>query len=62
MDKITQGYEWIKARVSERTSWDGVVILAGSLFLLLGGVLADWALWAAAGWGAYTIWKEEKSK
>ncbi len=59
MDKIKKGLEWVKARVSERTSWDGAVLLVGSLFLLWGGVLAEWMLWAVAAWGAYTIYKEE---
>jgi hypothetical protein len=60
MDAVKNGLAWVKARVSERTSWDGAVLLAGSLFLLWGGALADWMLWGAAAWGAYTIWKEEK--
>lgn len=59
MDAVKNGLAWVKARVSERTSWDGVVLLAGSLFLLWGGVLAEWMLWAGAAWGAWTIYKEE---
>lgn len=59
MDAVKNGLAWVKARVSERTSWDGVVLLAGSLFLLWGGVLAEWMLWVAAAWGAWTIYKEE---
>ena len=59
MDAVKNGLAWVKARVSERTSWDGVVLLAGSLFLLWGGVLAEWMLWGAAAWGAYTIYKSE---
>ena len=59
MESIKNGLAWVKARVSERTSWDGVVLLAGSLFLLWGGVLAEWMLWGAAAWGAYTIYKSE---
>ena len=59
MDAVKNGLAWVKARVSERTSWDGVVLLAGSLFLLWGGTLAEWMLWGAAAWGAYTIYKEE---
>ena len=59
MDAVKNGLAWVKARVSERTSWDGAVLLAGSLFLLLGGVLAEWMLWGAAAWGAWTIYKSE---
>ena len=55
MDAVKNGLAWVKARVSERTSWDGAVLLAGSLFLLWGGVLAEWMLWGAAAWGAWTI-------
>ena len=59
MDAVKNGLAWVKARVSERTSWDGAVLLAGSLFPLWGGVLAEWMLWGAAAWGAWTIYKEE---
>ena len=59
MDAINNGMAWVKARVSERTSWDGALLLGGSLFLLMVGPLTEWMLWGAAAWGAYTIWKEE---
>ncbi len=59
MDSIKNGIAWVKARVSERTSWDGALLLGGSLFLLMIGPLTEWMLWGAAAWGAYTIWKEE---
>ena len=59
MDAVNNGMAWVKARVSERTSWDGAVLLGGSLFLLMVGPLTEWMLWGAAAWGAYTIWKEE---
>lgn len=59
MDAIKNGMAWVKARVSERTSWDGAMLLGGSLFLLMVGPLAEWMLWGAAAWGAYTIWKAE---
>ena len=59
MDAVKNGLAWVKARVTQISSWDGAVLLAGSLFLLWGGTLAEWMLWAAAAWGAWTIYKEE---
>ena len=40
MDMVKNKMEWLKARVSERTSWDGAVIIAGCLVILLTGGLA----------------------
>ena len=40
MDMVKNGMEWLKARVSERTSWDGAVIMAVCLLVLLTGGLA----------------------
>ena len=48
MDAIKNGMAWVKARVSERTSWDGALLLGGSLFLLMVGPLTEWMLWGAA--------------
>ena len=40
MDMMKKGMAWLKARVSERTSWDGAVICAGCLVVILTGGLA----------------------
>ena len=59
MDMVKNGMEWLKARVSERTSWDGAVIIAGSLIVLLTGGLAK--LLAVAGL-LYGVWTCNKSE
>lgn len=51
--------EWLKARLAERTSWDGGVIIAGSLAIILMGGLVEWAAWAGLAYGAWTLYKEE---
>ena len=51
--------DWLKARLGERTSWDGGVIIAGSLAIILLGGLVKWAAWAGLVYGAWTLWKKE---
>ena len=51
--------DYIKARIKERTSWDGGVIIAGSLAIILFGGIVEMAAWAGLVYGAWTIWKSE---
>ena len=51
--------KWVKDRVDERTSWDGAVLIACGLVILLAGPLAKIAAWGAIGYGAWTIWKKK---
>ena len=66
MDKLklvySMGKDWLKARLGERTSWDGGVLVAvcGG-YLVLGGLI-DLVAWAGLLYGAWTIWKAESSK
>jgi len=53
--------DWIKGRLKERTSWDGAILVAGCLSIIILGPLAKWAAWLGLGWGLWTIWKEESS-
>ena len=51
---------WLIDRVKERTSWDGIVLIAaGGAFIIL-GPLAKFAAYGAILYGAWTIWKKEK--
>ena len=52
--------KWVKNRVDERTSWDGAVLIACGVIVLIAGPLAKLAAWGAIGYGAWTIWKREK--
>ena len=45
--------EWITARVAERTSWDGVSIIAISVAVLVASPLVKWIAWAGLAYGAY---------
>ena len=40
MELIKGWIEWVKARVSERTSWDGAVLIALGLLVVLMNPLA----------------------
>ena len=51
--------DWIKDRVSERTSWDGAVIIAVCALVLFTGGLAKILAVAGLAYGAWTCWKEE---
>ena len=59
MDMVKNGLDWLKARVSERTSWDGAVIIAGCLVVLLTGGLAKILAFAGLLYGAWTCYKAE---
>ena len=59
MDMVKNGMEWLKARVSERTSWDGAVIMAVCLLVLLTGGLAKVLAIAGLLYGAWTCYKAE---
>ena len=60
MDMMKKGIAWLKARVSERTSWDGAVLIAVGVVILIAGPFAKLAAWGAIGYGAWTLWKREK--
>ena len=59
MDMVKNKVEWLKARVSERTSWDGAVIMAVCLLVLLTGGLAKVLAFAGLLYGAWTCYKAE---
>lgn len=51
--------KWIKKRLDERTSLDGVVLVGVGLVILIAGPFAKLAAYAAIAYGAWTIWKSE---
>ena len=58
-EMVAMGVDWVKDRLSERTSWDGIVlIIAGIAFLVLKPIANLMALFAI-GYGAWTIYKKE---
>ena len=50
---------WIQNRLDERTSWDGTILIAVGVIVLIAGPFAKLAAYAAIGYGAWTIWKSE---
>ena len=50
---------WIKARIEDRTSWDGAALVAVGVIVLIAGPFAKLAAYAAIAYGAWTIWKSE---
>lgn len=53
------GKAWVVARLKERTSWDGAVLIAAGVAYIVLGPLAKIAAYAAIAYGAWTIWKKE---
>ena len=51
---------WVKSRIDERTSWDGAVLIAVGVVILIAGPFAKLAAWGAIVYGAWTLWKREK--
>ena len=50
---------WINARMKERTSWDGAMLVALGLMVLFLAPLAKIAACAAIIYGGWTIWKKD---
>lgn len=51
--------EWIKNRLSERTSLDGGALIAIGVIALMFDGLLTWAAYAAIVYGAWTLLKSE---
>jgi hypothetical protein len=51
--------KWILARFKERTSWDGVALIAAGIAFLFVKPIASLVAYAAILYGAYTLWKKE---
>jgi len=51
--------DWIKDRIGERTSLDGLtlIVICGSI-ILFGGI-AKLVAWAGLAWGIWTMFKKE---
>ena len=59
MEQLKGYADWVKDRVSERTSWDGAGICAGWLLVIFTGGLAKLLAWAGLAYGAWTCYKAE---
>lgn len=52
--------KWILSRLKERTSWDGIVMVAAGVAFIVAKPIAGMIAYAAIAYGAWTIWKKEK--
>ena len=59
MNYLNIAKAWVQARLAERTSWDGGVIIGVSIIALVAGPLIKNAAWGALLYGAWTLYKEE---
>ena len=53
---------WLTQRLKERTSWDGIVLIAAGVVYLVFEPIASIVAYLAIGYGAWTIWKKEKTE
>jgi len=51
--------DWLKKRVSERTSWDGAVIIVMCGLVLFTGGVAKVLAWVGLAYGAWTCYEAE---
>ena len=50
---------WVKDRLTERTSWDGVCLIGLGLVILLSAPFANIIAYAALGYGVWTVLTSE---
>ena len=58
--KLDLVMSWLKARIGERTPWDGATIIAISVLVLVAAPIVKLLAWPALAYGIYTLLKEEK--
>lgn len=57
---IQMAPQWIKDRLTERTTLDGAVLVAAGVAFLVLKPIANLIAYAAIIYGAWTIWKKEQ--
>ena len=58
-ETVMEWVDWVTARLKERTSWDGIVIIGIGTLILIASPLTKIAAFAAIGYGVFTILKDE---
>ena len=51
--------DYIKDRIGERTSWDGITIIGVSLLIIVAAPIVKLLAWPALAYGIWTLWKPE---
>jgi hypothetical protein len=52
-------WKWLKNRIVERTSWDGIALIVVGVIVLSLGPWAEYVAYAAIALGLYTLVKSE---
>ena len=56
---ITSVQKWINARIKERTTLDGAILIGAGIAFLIFQTIASIVAYGAIAYGAWTIWKSE---
>jgi hypothetical protein len=56
---IDLGIEWLKKRFSERTTWDGIIMVGVGVTYLVIEPIGTVVAYGAIAYGAWTVWKSE---
>ena len=59
IEQATKLVSWVNARLAERTSWDGGVVIAVGVCALIASPFIMWVAIAGIVYGAFTILKQE---
>ena len=59
MDYLNNAKDWVKGRIGERTSLDGVALIGVCGSIILFGGIVKLAAWVGLGYGIYTLVKKE---
>jgi len=51
--------KWINARLKERTTLDGAILIGAGIAFLIFKPIASLVAYVAIGYGAWTLWKSE---
>ena len=50
---------WLKSKLTERSSMDGILMVAAGAAIIIFSPLTQMIAYAAIAWGAWTIWRKE---
>ena len=56
---IKSAVEWTKNRLQERSTWDGIILVAAGVAFLVLEPFAKLIAYGAIVYGGWTIWKNE---
>ncbi|MCX7087269.1 MAG: hypothetical protein NTV00_04350 [Methylococcales bacterium] len=57
---INAALDWLQLRFQERSSWNGLTIIAISVMALVASPLIKYAAWIGLGYGAWLLWNKNQ--